>query len=304
MAVNFNKLKQEILEEHNKVRSNPASYIPKIEKILTYFKGDVIYKPGEIGVQTDEGKAVYKEAIEFLKKQKAIGTLVLNENLSRAAQDHCNDIGPKGLTDHDGSNGSTVTDRIEKYLEWDKTVAENLDFGGKTGEDVLISLIVDDGNPGRGHRKTIFNKDLFIIGIGIGKHSEYEICTTLDYVGAIKNEKTKGKSQDLGGLEAPKQAAAPQKPNVSIKTEKVDPKKKNQSNQDQVNSNAPVGDFLFGPKADPLIGDEDKPDDAVDVSIKTVIKKVGDRKLVKITKTYTLKDGSEEIVEIEERHEA
>ncbi len=291
MSVNFNKLKKEILEEHNRVRADPKSYVPILKKILTYFKGDVIYKPGQVGIQTEEGQKVYNECIKFLEKQKPLGALTMNDNLSLAAQDHANDIGPKGMTDHDGSNGSTVTDRIEKYMEWDQTVAENLDFGGKTGEEVVVSLIVDDGNPDRGHRKTIFNKDLRFIGIGISKHSEYEICTCLDYVGAFKNEKKGTKSpQDLGSIEPPNRKLNVD-PNKPKEPEKV------------IKGDGPAGDFLFGPKKDLLVDDEDKPKGAVDARKKTTIKKYGNRTLTTIVKTYTMPDGSEEVVEIEERFE-
>ncbi len=292
MSVNFNKLKQEILDEHNRVRKDPKSYVPILKKILTYFKGDVIYKPGtQVGIQTEEGQKVYQETIRFLEKQKPINLVTLNENLSRAAQDHVLDIGPKGLTDHDGSDGNSVTDRIERYLDWDVTVAENLDFGGKTGEEVLVSLMVDDGNPDRGHRKTIFNNDLKIIGIGIGKHSEYEICTCLDYLGAISREKQKSRAQDLGGLDDRKggkrgapETQAPKKESKAIQEVKVD---------------LSPADFLYAPKKDLLKDDEDKPDNAIEVKVKTIIKKIRGETIIKVIKTYTLKDGSYEILEIE-----
>ena len=294
MAVNFNKLKQEVFEEHNKIRANPKSFIPILKTVLGYFKKDVIYKPGQIPLQTNEGQKVYQETINFLEKQKPLAALVLNENLSRAAQDHANDIGPKGLCDHDGTLGMTLSDRIEKYLKWDKTIAENLDFGGKTGEDIIVSLIVDDGNPDRGHRKNIFNPDLKIIGIGIAKHKEFEVCTNLDYVGAIKSENQKGKAQELGGIEAKKGADK----KAAKKTDKNSKKE-----DDEENPNLVLGDMLFGGKSDLLRDDEDKPENAMDVNVKTIVKKANGRTLITIRKTYTLSDDSKYVVEIEERIE-
>ena len=35
--------------------------------------------------------------------------------LSNAATDHTKDIGPKGLMGHDGSDNSTLDDRLNKY---------------------------------------------------------------------------------------------------------------------------------------------------------------------------------------------
>lgn len=41
--------------------------IPDLEEILTWFDGDVIWEPGEIGLRTNEGPAAVHELIEFLR---------------------------------------------------------------------------------------------------------------------------------------------------------------------------------------------------------------------------------------------
>ena len=69
MSVDFNKLKQDIFNEHNKIRTNPKSYIPILRTIIGYFKKDEIHKPGQIAVQTSEGSKLYLETITFLEKQ-------------------------------------------------------------------------------------------------------------------------------------------------------------------------------------------------------------------------------------------
>jgi uncharacterized protein YkwD len=191
----------EIVEEHNKIRKNPKSYIPFLEEHMKQFKGDVRYIPGsKVGLQTNEGKAAYEECINFLKKQSPLGELKLDDHLSRASQDHADDIGPKGITGHTGSDGSSADDRISRYLEWDVTIAENIDFGSTKASDIIISLIVDDGVPNRGHRQNIFNPSLKIIGVGLADHTEYEKCTVLNYAGGVSGYKddnnVKGKQND------------------------------------------------------------------------------------------------------------
>lgn len=43
-------------EVQNKLRTDPKSYIPKLEKMLKYFKGKVYKPPGEsVGCTTNEG---------------------------------------------------------------------------------------------------------------------------------------------------------------------------------------------------------------------------------------------------------
>jgi len=47
--------------------------------------------------------------------------------------------------------------------------------------DILISLIVDDGIPNRGHRKNIFSRDFKFTGIGVGRHSKHKHICVIDY---------------------------------------------------------------------------------------------------------------------------
>ena len=95
MSINFDELRQGIFTEHNKIRSNPSSYIEILQKQMTYFKGDILYRPKEVPIQTNEGVKAFEQAIEFLKEKKPVPELIFDERLSKAAADHANDIGPK-----------------------------------------------------------------------------------------------------------------------------------------------------------------------------------------------------------------
>ena len=53
---------------HNKVRMNPKVFIPVLEKAMTRFKGNILYRADQsAGFETKEGQIAYVEAIEFLK---------------------------------------------------------------------------------------------------------------------------------------------------------------------------------------------------------------------------------------------
>jgi len=305
--LNLNTLKTEIFNEHNKIRKNPKSYIPILEKHLTYFKDDVMYKPNDpVGIMTQEGSKAFKECINFLKSCAPVKELQMNSSLSKSAQDHASDIGPKGLTDHIGSDGSEPGDRIERYLQWDVTIAENLDFGGKTGEEVIVSLIVDDGVKNRGHRSNVFKNDVKYIGIGLSQHkSDYEVCSVMAYVGNILDEKMKTfKEPSLDTIKvkmnshSPKKGeGVPQKGGVNVKDEA----KKVPSKIGKGGKKGPKKENFFGPKETyDFNDDEDKPKGAVDVKISTVTRKINGCVTKNITKTYKLKDGSTAVVEIEE----
>ena len=67
---------------------------------------------------------------------------------------------------HNGTDGSSMSDRIERYGQWEGTIGENIDYGGdKEGKDVLLNLMVDDGVSTRGHRNNIFNPEFKMVFI-------------------------------------------------------------------------------------------------------------------------------------------
>jgi uncharacterized protein YkwD len=82
-----------------------------------------------------------------------------SQGLSQAARDLAFDIGPSGQVSHQGSDYSTMADRMERYGKWESIIAENISFTEKTGKDIVLQFIVDDGNFGRGHRNNILSRE-------------------------------------------------------------------------------------------------------------------------------------------------
>lgn len=266
-GLNFDELREALLLEHNRLRTDPQSYIPILEDHINYFKDLVLAKPGEIPVQTVEGKEAYVNAIEFLKTQQPVNELKYDENLTKAAEGHAKDIGPKGLVSHDGSDGKNVSDRIERYCEWDGACGENLNLGSRNAVDVIVDLLVDDGVEQRLHRRQLFNEKYNFIGIGVAEHKEFEIVVVFDYVGGVR---------PLGT------------PHFDFKNFKYDFEEKTTSTGSKK------------PKTSFQLEDSDAPDTTVSVKIQKATKLYNGR-LHKITKKfYTLEDGTTHIVEVED----
>lgn len=177
-------------EAQNRLRKDPQSFIPILEARLKYFEGSLYKAPGKIPLRTNEGPAAVKECIEVLRKTKPLGEMAFDPNLAKACTDHVNDIGPKGVTGHNGSDGSRPFDRIKRYGAYN-SVGENIDFGSTSGEEVIISLIVDDGVSSRGHRTNMLNADYDITGVACGVHQGYQHCTVIVY-----SRKGKGSGQN------------------------------------------------------------------------------------------------------------
>ena len=179
--IDLKQLSEELFKEHNNLRKNPQSYIEKLTKIENYYKDKIFRHPNEIPIETYEGPEGVKNAIEFLKNQKPVKELIYSESLSKSALDHANDIGKQGLHNHEGSNGSLLSDRIEKYTEWDGAIAESLQFCYKYAENIIISLIIDDGSTEKHQRENLFNEEFQYIGIGCAKHKTFKLCTVFNY---------------------------------------------------------------------------------------------------------------------------
>ena len=300
-SVNFNKLKQEILDEHNKLRANPQSFIPILENHLKYFKGDVFTKPGEIGIQTNEGKPAVTEAINFLKKAKVLGKIEMNDNLSKATTDHVNDIGPKGETGHEGTDGSSPSDRVERYCVWEGGVCENIDFGSKTGLDVILSLLIDDGVSSRGHRKNLFNEKIKYAGVACGTHTEYEVVSNCVYCEGISgksvtksntnskgagnknNNDVKAATNAVGKLEINEKGKDKIKGLFDKLEQKSPEEKKNNNDGDEYD----------------MDNDPDFPEGAIGVDIRIKEKTDKGKKIRTTTKIYTMEDGSKQTVEVQ-----
>ena len=224
--------------------------------------------PNEIPIETYEGPEGVKNAIEFLKNQKPVKELIYSESLSKSALDHANDIGKQGLHNHEGSNGSLLSDRIEKYTEWDGAIAESLQFCYKNAENIILSLLIDDGSSEKHQRENLFSEEFQYIGIGCAKHKTFKLCTVINYA----------KNLYPIGQEPPE------------KIEYDQNYLQNKKNDKELNP------FQ--------LDDPYAPDNTVGVKIVKIKKNFGDGEHNITRKIFSLEDGKKHIVDYEERDAA
>ncbi len=180
---------RDVIVEMNLARCDPKGYAKYLQELKASFIDDRIYvKRGGARIKTNEGVPAVDEAIAFLLKAKPIGALSGSKGLSLAAKDHADDTGPKGKTGHDGTDGSSSGDRIERHGKWSKTIGENISYGSPVARAIVVQLLVDDGVPSRGHRKNIFKRDYGVAGIAIGPHTVYRSMCVIDYAGGFKSK--------------------------------------------------------------------------------------------------------------------
>lgn len=115
-----------MLDEINYVRTHPQEYIQYIQSYLDFWDSE----PSEISAA--------KELTKVLKKMKPVDSLVYSEELYLAAVKH-----------------GEWMQRTRKFEHSDLPYAENLVSGDDQIRFVVLSLLIDDGIPSRGHRKNI-----------------------------------------------------------------------------------------------------------------------------------------------------
>jgi len=179
-------LEEGIVREHNLARQDPKAYATHVRAFRELFDGQLIRIPGQATVLTREGVEAVDEAIAFLMTIEPAPALSPSQGMSDAAADHVRDQGPEGKTGHGGSDGSRPAQRVARHGSWDIIVAENLSYGPDMARHVVMGLIIDDGVPDRGHRTTIFNGALNVIGVSCGPHLTFRTMCTMDYAGEFK----------------------------------------------------------------------------------------------------------------------
>ena len=187
--IDFTALEQEIVKEVNLARTNPGTYASWLKGQRPYYRGTQLKRPGEVPIRTKEGLAAVDEAIRWLEKQRPVGALGISKGLSLAARDLTAAQGAAGGFGHTGPDGSTPSDRIERHGQWDSVIGENVAYGQRTAREMVAAFIVDDGVPGRGHRKNLFNAAFHVMGVDCGPHSTYGTTCAITFAGGFR-EKT------------------------------------------------------------------------------------------------------------------
>ena len=163
----------------NKFRANPRELARHLERLKKYLdtSTNILSEPDKIQIQMVEGEDVFNEAINFLKSLRPLEPFQWEDALAQSAQEHVDDIGPKGLLLYQSSDGTEPEERITKYGNYIESLGENIDFGPNDAIGVIVSLTLDDGEEERPHRDNLFKNDYKKIGIACGPHqTEFQMC--------------------------------------------------------------------------------------------------------------------------------
>jgi uncharacterized protein YkwD len=176
-------LEKAVVREINLARTAPKDYASFLEQFKKYYHDKLINLPNETPIKTKEGVGALMEATRFLRSTKPVPLLKLSKGMSWGAKDHMKDLGLSGGSQHRGSDSSQPWDRVNRYGTWQKVIGENISLGHDRARNIVMSLIIDDGVPHRGHRKNLFNSDFRVIGVACGEHPNYKTICVITFAG-------------------------------------------------------------------------------------------------------------------------
>jgi len=184
----LSSLEKAVVNEMNLARTSPKEYLSLLEQFKKYYDGKLLRLPGETPILTKEGTSAVVEAIRSLRSQKPVSPLSPSKGMTLGAKDHIRDLRTSGASQHKGSDGSQTWDRVNRYGTWQKIIGENISFGHNKARNIVMTLMIDDGVPNRGHRKNIFNPHFRVAGVAYGDHPAYRTICVITFAGGYREK--------------------------------------------------------------------------------------------------------------------
>jgi len=180
---------RDVVAHINLARTDPAAYARTFILPRRILFHDKVYvdplDPRGRGLRTHEGVAVVEETARELADTPPMGSLSVSAALTRAARVHAADQSASGATGHDGTGGSTPSTRVSEQGRWEWLVGEVAAYGPATGREIVSRLLIDDGVPSRGHRRSILDPRFGAIGVSIASHPHFGRAVVVDFADAV-----------------------------------------------------------------------------------------------------------------------
>lgn len=162
-----------------------ASYLSDEEKLVIIYCNlarldGATFVSSYLSDLSSSRNAAEKSLISELPSVKNLPMLFPNQKIYKAAKYHVDDIGPKGLVQHDSSNGTSMGKRLRSFFGGG-FIAENISFGYNNALQIVRQLLIDDGVAGYGHRRNILGEKYTRIGTAIGTHKQYRYMCVQDF---------------------------------------------------------------------------------------------------------------------------
>jgi uncharacterized protein YkwD len=176
---------RELLNEINQARAHPQQYASYLEGLKPLFHGKQYQPSNQDSFTTQEGWSAVEDAIKFLRAAKPLGPLSPSHGLCLAALSHVKDQSGTGATGHKGADSSLIEQRVKPFGSWQGGIGENLTYGNESARERLLTWLIDDGFPARGHRVRLMSSDYKVAGVCCGPHPEFRSMCVITLAGGF-----------------------------------------------------------------------------------------------------------------------
>ena len=194
---------RQLVDEINRVRENPKSYINILEKYKGYFDGDRLKLPNlDYAFKTHEGVAPYDECIKYLRTADTSPRLVPSKGLTGIADELMKVL----LKDYNKIGSVDMETLRNKYGTTSGSFNRIVQCGGTTPEQIVVHLLVCDGEKNRRQREAILSKTYKKIGLASAEHESFSRASIIILVTSFENKNNSDDSESYGGprFEPPK----------------------------------------------------------------------------------------------------
>jgi hypothetical protein len=160
-----------VLDELNLARTHPSDYAAIVDACMR-------------GLPGADARCV-AEAEAFLRRQAPLEALQSAPGLEMSARQQVAGQGPAGGIGHRGTDGGSPWSRMAAQGQRTGAAGENISYGYADARSIVVSLIVDQGVPNRGHRRNIFCRDFKVAGAARGPHARYGAMCVIDFAGGF-----------------------------------------------------------------------------------------------------------------------
>jgi uncharacterized protein YkwD len=160
--VGWSSVEKDVVLHTNLVRMYPLKYLKIEVKSWDYPKRYA---------SLDKSNTYYQGLVRELRSRSALDPLKPSPELKASASCFAAAQGQTSATGHDRSRTGCP----------ELNTGENCDYGMRTGRDIVMHLLVDEGVPSLGHRENILEPSYRTIGVGHAPHRRYGTVTVQDF---------------------------------------------------------------------------------------------------------------------------
>jgi uncharacterized protein YkwD len=124
-----------------------------------------------------ENTSYLRSLYRDLRKTAGLPPMEVAEDLTAVAQGHARKSGETGHVGHKDMTTRFAHLRGNPYVAW----GENCSYGYYEAIEIVLTLLIDEGVEGVGHRKNILNPDFNRVGVAMRPHKRYGINTVMDF---------------------------------------------------------------------------------------------------------------------------